>query len=137
MRGALHVLATLVLAPYAVLALGFLLLGNAISTGSIGGFFLRLLDFFLVLVPWGMLGLLAMFLTVAGLGMVERTRRTGGALVAAIGAACMATIAIVPDAALEADALFFLLPCAAAAAFGAWTAAGSPAGAPPLEEPAA
>ncbi|HET7063916.1 MAG TPA: hypothetical protein VFI49_06525 [Rudaea sp.] len=44
MRGALHLLCTLVLLPYLLLAAWFLILGDAISAGSLASFLTTLLS---------------------------------------------------------------------------------------------
>ena len=80
MRGALHVLATITLAPYFLLAAGFVLLGQAIGSGSLWSFFDTLLAQATWLIPWGMIGLAAFFLFLAALGLYSRSRWIAGAL---------------------------------------------------------
>lgn len=126
-RGALHVASTLVLVPYVALALAFALLRDAIAAGSLLAMFLRALDQFTWLFPWGLLAIVAGLAGVAAMGLIARIRWLGGACVAAIGGVCLLVILLLPGTAPGADELAFLLPCMAATGFGAWLgAAGEP-----------
>ena len=116
-------MATLVVAPYLALATGFLLLGHAISRGTLGGFLLALLDIFLWMVPWGLLALVTLLVLVAALFFRRRTRALASAALAGIAAASLAVIVAVPAGIPDAGQLVFLLPCAAAGAVGAWNLA--------------
>ena len=80
MRSVLHVLATITLAPYFLLAAGFVLLGQAISSGSLWSFLDTLLMQATWLIPWGMIGLAASFLILAALGLHSRSRWIAGVL---------------------------------------------------------
>ena len=113
------------LAPYAALAVGFLLLGHAISTGSLGGFLLALLDIFLWMVPWGLLAFVLVLAGVAALGVPARWRRGGGACLALISLGALAVIVGVPSGKLDAAQVLFLVPCIAAGGFGGWELARS------------
>ena len=137
MRAAAHVLATLVLVPYLVLALGLVLLGRAIATGSLGGIFLTLLDQAQWLIPWGILAIIAGLIAVAVAGVFARTRRLAGACIAALGMSCMAVLMTIGSGSMNLDQLVLLVPCIAATAYGAWVAAmdGVPS-AVPVEEKA-
>lgn len=122
MRAILHLIATLVLAPYLLLAAAFVVLGGAIATGSLGGFLAALLAFALWLVPWGALGAIVALLVLLALGINERTRWLGALLVCMLASAAIVLIAWLDSGPLDAGAALFLAPCAAVALCGGWLA---------------
>jgi len=122
MRGALHVLGTIVLVPYAALAAGFAMLDQAIARGSLGGFLVALLSHALWLIPWGLLGIIAAIALLATLGLSARLRWLGGACLGLIAASCVVVLLAVPNSKLGASELLFLLPCIVVMVFGAWLA---------------
>jgi len=122
MRAALHLLATIVLIPYLLLAAAFLLLGSAIATGTLGGFLVALLSFALWLMPWGALGGIAALCGLVALGMIDQTRWFAALLLLALAGACLGVIAFGASGGLDAGVALFLAPCAAVAAFAGWLA---------------
>ena len=92
MGAALHVLATLVVVPYVILAIGFLLLGHAIASGSLLSFFDRLLNHFLWIVPWGLIGFACAMMLVAIIGVIPGFRRIGALCLFALAGASLAII---------------------------------------------
>ena len=120
MRGVLHIVATIIVIPYAVLAVGFLGLRYAIGDGSVFGFFERLLEEASWLVPWGVAGLVVGFLVLAALGLVRRLRGLGGLLLAVIALVSIVVIVGWRGSAVTTDEVVFLLPCVAALLFGGW-----------------
>ena len=122
MRGPLHVLATLTLVPYVLLAAGFVLLGQAISSGSL----LSLLDTLLLqatwLVPWGVIGFPLLFLLLAALGLHSRSRWIAGLLLCLIACTCAAIILLMSTSAIGVGEVLFLSPCIAVMIFGGWLA---------------
>lgn len=123
MREAAHLLATLVLAPYVALAVGFLLLGHAISRGTAGGtggFLLALLDIFIWMVPWGVLVLVAVLLLVGAMYFSPGTRLAASAGLVGISLATLVVLVAVPSGWPDLGQVVFMLPCAAAGAVGAW-----------------
>ena len=121
MRGALHLLCSLLLLPYFFLAAWFLILGDAIGSGSLISFFGTLLAHAAWLLPWGFLGFASGFVVLVLLGLIERLRWLGGLCLFAIAAVCLAVIGMTAVPASVGEVLF-LLPCAAIAACGAWLA---------------
>jgi len=119
----LHVLAAITLVPYFLLALGFVLLGHAIGSGSLWSFFDTILAQATWLIPWGMLGLVALFAALAALGLHSRSRRIAGALLCLMALACLAIIVFMPSSSIQAGELLFLSPCIMVAVIGAWLAA--------------
>ena len=122
MRGALHLLCTIVLLPYLMLAGWFLILGDAIAGGSLASFFTTLLAHALWLFPWGLLGVAAAILGVIALGLIESIRWLGGLCLFLLAAGCLLVVVGADASALEIGQLLFLLPCFAVLFFGAWLA---------------
>jgi len=120
MRAALHVIATVVLLPYIALAAGFLLLGQAISRGSLLSILDALLSQFLWIVPWGAIGMAVAIFLVAALGLSPGSRWLGGACLFVIAAACLVIIVVMPTAPMSPGQWLFLLPCALVLLFGGW-----------------
>ena len=117
---ALHVLATLVLAPYVALAIVFLVFGHATSRGSLPGFFDTLLQHALWIIPWGIIGFGIAILALASLGVVRETRTFAAALLCALAVVSPVILVAVSGSRLDADAFIFLAPCVAVAIFGGW-----------------
>jgi hypothetical protein len=120
MRGVLHVLATLIVIPYAMLAGGFLILGHAIGAGSILAFFDRLVSQASWLMPWGVVAIGMGFLVLAALGLVARVRALGGLLLAMLALSAVIVIVTFNATTVTSDEVLFLLPCAGSLLFGAW-----------------
>lgn len=120
MRGIFHVLATLIVVPYAIFALGFLGLRHAIGDGSVLGFFDRLLNHASWLMPWGVIGLAVGFLLLAALGLVARVRWVAGLLLSLVALFSIGVIVGLSASPVTTDAAVFLSPCAASLIFGGW-----------------
>ena len=120
MRGALHVLGTLVLIPYVALASAFALLGQAIARKSLVGFLDALLSQALWLMPWGLLGIIAVIVIVAGLGLSARLRWLGGVCLCLIAASCIGVLIVLTTSPNGLSELLFLLPCIVVMIYGAW-----------------
>jgi hypothetical protein len=122
MRAALHVLATLVVVPYVILATGFLVLGHSIAGGSILSFFDRMLNHAVWLVPWGVIGLACIMTLVALAGAIQRFRRLGAICLAVLAGASLAVILFASTSPVDYSQLFFLLPCMLVLMFALWCA---------------
>ena len=122
MRGAMHLLCTLVLLPYLALAAWFLILGDAIAGGSLVSFLATLLAHALWLMPWGLLGLTAGIIGLAALGMIESVRWLGGLCLFVLAGSCLFIVIAGNPSAVGPGELLFLLPCFAIGIFGAWLA---------------
>ena len=120
MRAFLHVLSVLLLVPYMVLAILFLLLGHAIAGGGLLGFLGALLDEFIWMMPWGLLGFALLVLTLLVLGLRPATLWLAGLLVGLLATASMLVVLIFPGDGVDAGSLLFLLPCAIALGLGFW-----------------
>ena len=124
MRGALHVLATLVAVPYLLLASAFLILGQAIGAGSMWDVLDLLLAHALWIIPWGAIGFVVVIATVAVLGAYAPTRTLGGILLAVLAAGALVVLVTLNSGPLEAGQVVFLVPCVASLACGLWLAFG-------------
>jgi len=119
MRGALHLLCTIVLLPYLLLAAWFLILGDAIASGSLLSFFGTLLAHALWLMPWGILGFGGGFLILCVIGVSDRLRWLGAVCLFVLAGACLLVIGLV-DAVTSFGQALFLLPCLGVLGCGAW-----------------
>jgi hypothetical protein len=86
MRPLLYLLSLALALPGIGLAAAFLVLDNAIAARSLPGFFGVLLDTFLWLFPWGLLGCMAAFVALVIGGVMARFRW--------LASTCVATLAI-------------------------------------------
>ena len=120
MRAVLHILAVLVLLPYLALAAGFLIIGHAISGGSLLSFFEKLLTHATWIVPWGVIGAGVVIVVLTVLGILSDLRWLGALLLSVLAAVCLAVILVVPSSLPDAGQILFLAPCAGVLAFSAW-----------------
>jgi hypothetical protein len=126
MRALLHVLATIALLPYLVLASGFLILGHAISSGTLFSFFGTLLAHAVWIIPWGLIGFASAMVLVAVLGIVPRFRRFGALCLCLLAAASLAVIIFMVPSRVGWSELLFLLPCMLVLIFGGWSIGETP-----------
>ena len=111
MRAAMHLLATIALVPYLLLAGMFLLLGHALAGGTLASLFKALLAEALGLMPWGALAFVAAVIALAAIGCSERLRRFGNACLALLAAACVVVIVVMPSTPQGLGQWLFLAPC--------------------------
>ncbi len=121
MRAVFHVLATIVVVPYVLLATGFLLLGQAINSGSILAFFDTLITQFVWIMPWGILGFVLGLLVLATLGLFPPTRWLAGLLLGLLAGSSLLIILFF-DRSLDSGKFLFLLPCLLVVLFATWLA---------------
>jgi len=119
MRGALHLLCSIVLLPYLLLAAWFLILGDAIASGSLLSFFGTLLAHAVWLMPWGILGFGCGFLILCVIGVSDRLRWLGAACLFVLAGGCLLVIGQI-DAVTSFGQILFLLPCLGVLGCGAW-----------------
>lgn len=122
MHGVLHVLATIVLAPYAGLAAAFLLMGHAIAQGGLWPVLDMALQHAGWIIPWGMLAFALALVALAVLGAVSRTRAAGAAILAALAAVSLAVIVVLGSGPPVIDEGLFLLPAVGVMVYAAWRA---------------
>ena len=122
MRAVLHVLATIVLLPYLLLAAAFVLLEQAIGDGTLGALLKTLFVQLTWLVPWGVLGFLVLVVILVALGLHPASRWLAGLVLCLAAVASIAIVIVKPAAPLDMGGLIFLSPCMLVAAYGAWMA---------------
>ena len=123
MRGALHLLCTIMLLPYLALAAWFLIVGDVIAAGSLASVLTTLLSHALWLFPWGLLGIAAGIVGLAALGVIESARWFGGLCLFALAGGCLFIVIAGNPSAIGPGELLFLLPCFAILIFGGWLTA--------------
>ena len=121
-RGTLHVLSTLVVVPYALLAVAFLLLGKAIARGSLAGLLSSLFWDALWIIPWGVISAVGVVAIVAVLGAFPGSRWLGALSLCALSLGSLIVLVTVPSGPIGSGELTFLAPCIAVAGFAAWLA---------------
>lgn len=121
MRAVFHILATIVVVPYVLLATSFLWLGQLINSGSIVAFFDTLITQFAWVMPWGILGFVLGLLLLAMLGLFLQTRWLAGPLLGLLAGSSLFVILFF-DRALDTGKFLFLLPCILVVLFAAWLA---------------
>jgi hypothetical protein len=121
-----HVVGTLVLVPYLILAAGFLLFGHALARaqGSVWVIFDTLLHQALWIIPLGVIGAAVLVIVLMTLGVFPETRRLGGLCLATLAAGSIVVLVTLDTSSIDAGSLTFLAPCAAVFALGAWLASG-------------
>jgi hypothetical protein len=119
-RPLLHVLSVLLLLPYLVLAILFVLLGQLIASGGLLAMLGALLEQFLWIVPWGLLGFVAGVLVLIGLGFGARTLWFAGLAVGLLATASLLVLLLFPGRGVEGGDLLFLLPCVGGARARFW-----------------
>ena len=116
----LHVLATLLIAPYAALAIVLLVFGHATAQRSLWGFIDTLFLHAAWIIPWGILGFGTGILVLAGLGIKRSTRTLASALLCALAIASPVILVVVSGSRLDEGAIVFLMPCIVVAMFSTW-----------------
>jgi hypothetical protein len=113
---ALHLFAMLIVVPYLLLAIAFLIVGHAMGSVPRGG----LLDAVVLqagwIMPWGALGFIAAMVAVLVLGVREPTRHWGSACVAALGVMSILALAFPDSGVISVVEWLVLSPCIAASA---------------------
>jgi hypothetical protein len=122
MRVVIHLLATVILIPYFLLAGGFLLFGYAIAGGSLLKLFESMLSAAFWVLPLGLFVCVAVFAALTLLGTNDRTRWLASACVCVLAASSLFVIVAMPSGPLDSGQVLFLLPCALAAFGSGWIA---------------
>lgn len=120
MLALLHVLATLVAAPYAALAVFFVAIGRVASTKGLWEILDTALLSLNAILSWGIYALAAIIAAVAAMGCFDRTRTAASAALAALAGVSLLILLFHRTTPVQAGELVFMLPCLAALAFGIW-----------------
>lgn len=121
MRALFHLLATVTITPYVVLALAFMLFGRAVASGSWLRFFDTLITQASWVIPWGAIVFALFVLSLAILGFTGM-RWLGGIILCALAVISLVVLTVMPTSPIDADTLLVLLPCVLVALFGGWIA---------------
>ena len=120
MRALMQSLAVLAVLPYALLAALFLLIGEAARTRGL----FQLIDVALAhanwILQWGMYVFVVFYFALLLLAFVPRLRRIGALILSVVAVGSLLVICTLHATALGFGQILFLLPCVAAAVFGAW-----------------
>ena len=122
MRSLLHLLSILLALPGIALAGMFLVLGHAIATQSLFGFFGELLAVALWLIPWGLIGIAVAVIALIAGGLLPRCRRFAAAVVALLTIASSAVVFKLSAVAAAPGQLAFFVPAWVAVAISVWLA---------------
>jgi hypothetical protein len=124
MRALWYLLSLALALPGIGLAAAFLILGNAIAARSLLGFLGVLLDTFLWLFPWGLLGCMAAFVALVTGGVMARFRWLASACVAAlaVGSSLVVLGLDVAHGNFSTGQLAFFVPGLISACIGIWLA---------------
>lgn len=122
MRSLLHLLSIALLLPSVILGGVFMMLGNAIATSSLLGFFEAMLEMAAWLIPWGLLAACAALLLLALGGLTVRLRWLAGLCVAvlALGSATVVLALTITHGNFAPGQLAFLVPACVSASIGVW-----------------
>lgn len=120
MHGVLHLLGTVIVIPYAMLAGWFAMVGEVARARGLWA----ILDAFLAqvnwLAGWGIYAIPLAFACLAAMGFIPRFRRLGAILLAVLSCASLLTVGLLHSGGLGPGELLFLAPCAASLALSAW-----------------
>lgn len=111
MRHVLHILATLVVFPYAVLAVGFLFVGKVASSRGPLSLLQSLFDIFVLIVPWGAIGFLLAFLCVACLTFFQVKGQVPASALAGISGLSLVIVMFYRPSLPSIGEVLFMLPC--------------------------
>lgn len=118
----LHVLATLVVAPYAALAVGFLAIGRVASSKGIWEILDAVLQSFIAIMSWGIYAFAAVVVAIAVTGCISASRVAASAALTALAGLSLLILLFYRATPVDAGELLFMLPCFAALAFAIWRA---------------
>jgi hypothetical protein len=96
------------------------LLGYAISGGTLASFIQAIFAEATWLIPWGVVGAACFLVVLVGLGVNQSTRKVGAVILLVLALASIAAIWLLPTNTIGVAEFTFLLPCVAVVGVGAW-----------------
>ncbi|MEQ1692513.1 MAG: hypothetical protein ABMA00_14585 [Gemmatimonas sp.] len=120
MRGLVHVLATLVALPYALLAAAFLLVGQAARARGLLGVFNVVLSNADWFARWGIYVLPVVYLALAAAGFSPGLRRIGALSLVVLSAVSLVIIWALHSGKLSIGQWVFLTPCVGVIVTSVW-----------------
>jgi len=122
MRALIYLVLALLLLPYLALASGFAILGRVAASGTLASAFSLLLQIIVVLIPWGLVALLAALAFLFVLAASDRWRWLGSCCLCVGASASIVVILLLTGSGADPGVLLFLLPCMIVVAGSAWLA---------------
>jgi hypothetical protein len=116
----LHILATLLVVPYAILAVGFLIIGKVASSRGPLNLLQSLIDIFALLVPWGAIAFFLAFLCIVSLPFFQVTRPVSPAALVVVAGFSLAILLFYRPSLPSGGELLFMLPCCAVLVASGW-----------------
>ncbi len=116
----LHILATLVVVPYTILAVGFLIIGKVASSHGPLSLIQSLIDIFVLIVPWGAIAFLLAFVSVVSLPLFQETRPVAPAALVVVSGFSLVILLFYRPSLPSGGELLFMLPCFAVLAASGW-----------------
>lgn len=116
----LHIIGTLVVLPYLLLAVAFLLIGDVVRTRGLFEIVNVVANHANWILRWGIYGLPVMMLALLVAGLIPSWQRGSAAVLFLIALASLGVIGLLHSGRLEFGHIVFLLPCAAVVAVSAW-----------------
>lgn len=120
MHSILHVLGTLVVLPYLLLAVAFLLIDDVARTRGLFEILNVVANHANWILRWGIYGLPVVMLALLVAGLIPSWQRGSAAVLFLIALASLGVIGLLHSGRLELGHYVFLLPCATVVAVSAW-----------------
>lgn len=120
MNALLHLVATAIVAPYAALALAFLIVGRVAASKGLWAILDTVVTIASWVIPWGVLAFVLLFAAIGAMGFFAQTRLAAAAALLALGAASLGVLLFYGAGSIGIDEAVFLSPCVAAAIGCAW-----------------
>ncbi len=120
MHSILHVLGTLVVLPYLLLAAAFLLMSDVARTRGLFEIMAVVANHANWILRWGIYGLPVVMLALLVAGLIPSWQRGSTAVLFLVALGSLAVIGLLHSGKLELGHYVFLLPCVAVVAVSAW-----------------
>ena len=120
MHSILHVLGTLVVLPYLLLAAAFLLMSDVARTRGLFEILTVVANHANWILRWGIYGLPVVMLALLVAGLIPSWQRGSAAVLFLVALGSLAVIGLLHSGKLELGHYVFLLPCVAVVAVSAW-----------------
>lgn len=120
MHAILHIIGTLVVLPYMLLAAAFLLIGDVARTRGLFEILNVVANHANWILRWGIYGLPLVTVALIVVGLLPSTQRGSAAVLFLVALGSLAVIGTLHSGRLEFGHIVFLLPCVAVVAVSAW-----------------
>lgn len=120
MHALLHIIGTLVVLPYLLLAVAFLLIGDIARTRGLLAIIDTIANHANWILRWGLYGLPVIALAFMAFGLIPSLQRSCAAVLFLVALGSLGIICWLHSGRLELGQIVFLLPCVAVIAMSAW-----------------